>query len=277
VLNNDGSRPRHLRAVSAVEDSQSASPAKSTTDPTRRQGRQQPGRGSDGGDNKEGAQDPSSKGKQQSSSSSSTPKMEQMLNRVVQRLDKLELEKGQRQPAPPDMPRPPASAGGAAARGSRQASTFLNLVNRRSSTVRAVKLNGEAHFSATIAEKSVISSGTARHRSTTVINQFDLGRWLKHRRINGHRTRISRTVESLAGSRRLNESTYVQRYTVGLGSACWTVGARSHSSQGSSSATGRFSGRIARSGRLTARRFRSRVGSRSPPTSTEVVWRSVAW
>jgi len=33
----------------------------------------------------------------------------------MQRLDKLELEKGQRQPAPPDMPRPPASAGGATA------------------------------------------------------------------------------------------------------------------------------------------------------------------
>jgi len=93
VRNKDGSRPRHLGAVSAVEDSQSASPTKSSTDPTRRQGGQQPGRGSSGGDNKEGAQDLSSKGKQQSSSSSSKPKMEQMLNRVMQRLDKLELDK----------------------------------------------------------------------------------------------------------------------------------------------------------------------------------------
>ena len=92
VRNNDGSRPRHLRAVSAVEDSQSASLAKSSTEPTRRQGGQRPGRGSSGG-YKEGAQDPSSKSKQQFSSSSSTPKMEQMLNRVMQRLDKLELDK----------------------------------------------------------------------------------------------------------------------------------------------------------------------------------------
>ena len=45
--------------------------------------------------------------------------------------------------------------------------------------MRAVKLNGEVHFSATIAEKSVISSGTARHRSTAVVNQFDLERWLE--------------------------------------------------------------------------------------------------
>jgi len=41
--------------------------------------------------------------------------MEQMLNCVMQRLDKLELEKGQRQPALPDVSRFLTSVGGAAA------------------------------------------------------------------------------------------------------------------------------------------------------------------
>jgi len=84
--------------------------------------------------------------------------------------------------------------------------------------VQAVKDGGEVRSYAITAARSVTKRDCPMLINYSINNGGQPAQpeaLLEQRRINSRRTRSSKTVESLVGSRRLNESTYVQELTVG--------------------------------------------------------------